>query len=376
MITGASGFIGTRVVALLNRELGDEENGGVPQLPGMVHVLVRATSDLMPLAQASRNLRVNDRVRFCFSDLGSLEDLRRVVSPQTTVVLHVAAQGGDWGRRGDFVTANETGTENLIRVLREQCPRLRRFVHVSTVDVYPHALRPAQCSEEVAPVTDSHYPYTVTKAESERIVMRSGLPEWCILRPAVVYGPRSYSWGYQEAQILARGGGVFIDGSNYRSGAVYVDDVADAIVRAARAPVERIQGKIMNLADPQGAGTWKEFYDRISDALGRPRVRWSVPRWLALALAWLLESLYTLCRWYDERPFFTFFLLRLIGQDQDWPIEAAHEALGWKPSMPFEVGMHATTEWLREVVLPSSDLQLPVVGAEQMQDAGQTTKDE
>ena len=35
-----------------------------------------------------------------------------------------------------------------------------------------------------------------------------------IVRPAVVYGPYSYTWGLQEAILINQGKGVLIDGAN------------------------------------------------------------------------------------------------------------------------------------------------------------------
>jgi len=222
----------------------------------------------------------------------------------------------------------------------QQCPNLKRFLHVSTVDVYPHLL-PKDCHENVEPVTKSKYHYTHTKAKAERIVTASELL-WTIIRPAVVYGPHSYTWGLQEAILINQGKGVLIDGANYKSGAIYIDDLVEAIILGSRSPVS--VGRKYNACDPT-SGTWKEFYDGIADAIGKPRVKFSIPFWVAWVATFLMEFIWRLFN-FQNRPLLTFFLLRLIAYDQDWPIFRAQEDFGWVPRTQLKDGMEKMTNWL------------------------------
>ena len=193
-------------------------------------------------------------------------------------------------------------------------------------------------------------------------------PIGTIVRPAVVYGPYSYTWGLQEAILINQGKGVLIDGANYKvtltnysvyntnimnrqSGAIYVDDLVEAIILASRSPVAL--GRKYNACDPT-SGTWKEFYDGIADSLGKPRVTFSIPFWLAWIVTFVLEFIWRLLR-FEDRPLLTFFLLRLVGNDQDWPISRAQEDFGWVPRTSLKEGMDKMMQWLHKTNLYADD---------------------
>jgi nucleoside-diphosphate-sugar epimerase len=186
LLTGGSGFIGCRVAAQLD-ELVD-----ATICPGTLIVLIRKTSNIASLLECTPRLQAVKKLKLIESDLADLQTLSRVVPSYVSVVIHSAAEGGDWGPRQVFVNSNEVGTANLVDVVTKKCTHLRRFVHVSSVDVYPHNVKPSLCFEDVPIVDHSNYGYTHTKAAAERIVMQQlNSCEWTILRPAVVYGPGS-----------------------------------------------------------------------------------------------------------------------------------------------------------------------------------------
>ena len=167
-----------------------------------------------------------------------------------------------------------------------------------------------------------------------------------ILRPAVVYGERSYSWGLQEARIINKGWGFLVDGSNFKSGATHVDDVVDCIFLAYQKPNISI-GEIYNVCDPNSP-TWKQYFDVISDGIQKKRVNWSIPFWFAYIIAYLFELIYHWMGWLDDRPLLTLFALYLVGRGQDWPSDKAIKQLGWKPKIKFEDGMKEVIEWLKQ----------------------------
>jgi nucleoside-diphosphate-sugar epimerase len=144
-----------------------------------------------------------------------------------------------------------------------------------------------------------------------------------------------------------------IEGSYFVSGAVYVDDVAEAVIKACYLSSARTNRKIFNLADPVKSRTWRKFYEELSKGLDLVTLDsvfiFSVPHFLAVLIAYILEFIYRLFGWYhNTRPLMTHFLLRLVGQDQDWPIAAAERDLHWRPRTPFKTGMERTVQWLAQ----------------------------
>lgn len=288
---------------------------------------------------------------------GSLEDadfVFREISPSVEFIYHVAAQGRDWGPWNDYYNANVVVTQNLLNAAILNCTSLSRFLHVSTVDVYGTSRPTIECDEEVYVSSKRHAFYSTTKVLAERAVMRAyfdkNLPV-TILRPAVVFGPGSWSWGLEEAQLMYKGQGVLIDRGKATCGAIFIDDVVRAMPMAAQSP--NTIGKIYNLSDNANV-PWKQYFDSMADGLGLPRVKRSVPYWLAYSIAWASEWVYWLLR-RKNRPVLTLFVLALIGRDQKYPVVKALQDFGWKPQVPFSDAMTRTTQWLLRTELYKRD---------------------
>lgn len=284
---------------------------------------------------------------------GSLEDadfISREVSPSVEYIYHVAAQGRDWGPWSEYYNANVVVTQNLLTAAICNCENLIRFLHVSTVDVYGSSTPTSECHEDIYVSSKRHAYYSTTKVLAERAVMRAfydkNLPV-TIVRPSVVFGPGSWSWGLEEAQLMYQGKGVLIDGGKATCGAIFIDDLVRAIPMAATSP--NTIGKVYNLADNTNV-PWRLYFDTMADGLSLPRVKRSVPYWLAYTIAWASEWIYWIFR-RKNRPVLTLFVLALIGRDQKYPTERALNDFGWKPQTPFQEAMQRTTRWLLDTKL-------------------------
>lgn len=91
----------------------------------------------------------------------------------------------------------------------------------------------------------------------------------------------------------------------------------------------------------------RDRYNALADGLALRRPRWSIPRHVAVLVAWLLELLWQLFRWHS-RPLLTLFVLNLIARDQRYPTQRAQRDLDWKPKVPFREGMREVVQWLQE----------------------------
>lgn len=167
--------------------------------------------------------------------VGDLDDehaLGRLVEG-ADVVYHCAAAMG----KNDPETSwrvNVTGTERLARIASQA--GIRRFVYVSSIAVFSGTRTPDDTfTEETQPQDiDSLNQYAATKYRGEErvreVCARSGVA-FTIIRPTNVYGPWSRPWFLQLVGAVrwlpAAVGQMPVD-------VVYVDDVARALVQAAR----------------------------------------------------------------------------------------------------------------------------------------------
>jgi nucleoside-diphosphate-sugar epimerase len=118
--------------------------------------------------------------------------------------------------------------------------------------------------------------------------------------------------------LPANGRGMFIP--------IFVDDLVDAIVRAAEA--EASAGQVFNVTGGQAFET-RAFFGYYSRMLGRgaPRV---APTSVAVALASAVSG-----------------ASKLVGRPSDVSIDKARHLLGWEPAVDLDEGMRRTEAWLR-----------------------------
>ena len=239
LLTGATGFIGSRVLARLTAQ-GEQ-----------VRVLVRPAT--LARAEVASGLARYPQVEIVAADLGDDEAVARATSG-VDVVFHLAWQ---WKRSrevdddasphpGDRADAQliEQNLEAARRLLAaSSAHRVRRVVFTSSVAVYgpPAAIRKLPITED-SDVIQGDYEnvpfiqyYMAPKIAIEHMIRsyarQCGL-EYVILRPSVVYGPRAPFAERLVRKTLAAPRWVPPDSSSGKWQMVHVDDVAQAVVLA------------------------------------------------------------------------------------------------------------------------------------------------
>ena len=322
LITGASGFLGGRLAQLLATQGED------------ITILARKTSQL-------EHLNHLPNIRIAPGDLTDLASLA-VAAQNATRILHCAACSTDWAPWNTYYAANVIGTQNLLAAAL-QAPRLERFVHISTTDVYGY---PATPCNEAHPTRDAGLPYNQTKILGEQAVWQAhrqhGLPI-TVLRPATIYGPRGKDFTVEIATLLRQRFMATIDGGRAPGGFAYVDNVAEAILAASTHP--GTVGEAFNLADGTEA-TWATYLALFAKALG------TRPPWIdlslsaATALARTLEAPWRLFH-LKSRPLLTRHAVKLLALNQEFPTTKAKETFGFSPKVSLEEGIDRSAAWLK-----------------------------
>lgn len=203
LVTGATGFIGSRLCELLSLE---------HRLP--YRALVRDFARAARIARLDTELVAGDML-----DAGSLA--RAVEGCDAVINL---AHGDD--------QSAEKQTAHLVDACTRA--RVRRFVHVSSMAVHGPSPKPPVLTESTAPIERWGEAYSDAKAAAEAVVTaagKRGTLATVILRPTIVYGP--YSFFVTPIVHDARAGRIsMIDGGRGVCNAVYVDDVCEAIMAA------------------------------------------------------------------------------------------------------------------------------------------------
>lgn len=322
LVTGASGFLGGRLAEMLAAR-------GEP-----VRVLARRAADLAHLSHLKIQI-----VRGGLTDVAALADAVRGVR----VIYHCAACSTDWAAPATYVEANVAGTQTLLEAAAGAA-RLERFVHVSTTDVYGYPL--AVCEED-GPTRDRGLPYNRTKLQGEQAVWRAhreqGLPI-TVVRPATIYGPRGKAFVTDFEELLRQRLMLLVDGGRARGGFTYVDNVAQAMIDAARSPAA--VGRAYNLSDGTDA-TWEGYTSALADALGYARPWLRLPFSVAMAAAYVMEAPFLVLP-LRGRPLLTRHAVYLLGRDQEFPATRALQEFGFAPRVSFEEGIARSVAWLRQ----------------------------
>ena len=330
LLTGATGFIGGRLAVRLAAE------------GRAARCLVRPHADTSRLVSLGVELAVGDITR---------PDTLRGAMAGVSHVVHCAAMVSDWATVAEIEAANVSGTRNLL--LACAAADVKRFVHLSTTDVYGHPAGNGTIEESHRPAGFSNW-YAETKQRAEAEVLRSSSFQTVLLRPATVYGPGSKEVVGEIAKAIRRRQMLLIDRGRPIAGLCFVENLIDAAMLAL--DHEMAPGEIFNVTDGLPV-TWRQFTDDLAAGLGCAGPRLSLPYGLALALGAALEEAYRLARRSTGLTLPALLsrqAVQVLGRDQSFSNERARRMLGWKPRVGYREGMESTLRWLGDEHLASS----------------------
>jgi nucleoside-diphosphate-sugar epimerase len=317
LVTGASGFLGSSLVAILCER-------GV-----RVRALVRPTSDLRRLSGLGAEI-----VRGDVCDLAALREAAR----GQQVVFHAAAKVPDWGPRREFFRANLDGTRNLVAACQDAS--VERLVHVSSMTVLGLPRQGAAVDEQSPYDPSPHDACTTSKIEAEKLVLQAngqrGLSTVAV-RPGAIWGPGDPSVAPRIAALLRRRRAVYIGRASNQLALSHVDNLILGLRLAAETPAAA--GQVYHLTDGE-AVTAREVIDGLAALLGKARPRWSVPFFVIYLAAATMEGVARLlCR--RSPPPFTRYGVRLMASDCRYDNRKAERELGFRPTVSFRQGLAA-----------------------------------
>ena len=307
LVTGAGGFIGSHLVEALVRAGAN------------VRAFVRYTSRGEHGWLEAGEPEIVRELEIFRGDLVNPEAVAGAVAGRE-IVLHLGALipiPYSYRHPREFVTANVTGTLNVLEAARRQ--EVSRVVHTSTSEVYGTA--------QTVPITEDHplhpqSPYAATKVGADQLALsyqRSFGTPVMIVRPFNTFGPRQSARAVIPTivtQALSRDQ-IELGATDPTRDFLYVADNVAGIMRCGLA--EGVDGEVINL------GTGVE----VSIGEVARRVLRLLDREVPVALD---ESR---LRPPDSE------VERLVADTQK-----AKELLQWEPEVDLDEGLRRTIDWL------------------------------
>ena len=331
LVTGATGFIGSRLVAALASSGTDVRalcrSGRLPEAP-CVPILSRDALDRITV------------VRGDLSDADSLA----AACEGCARVYHLAGYARNWAPTAK--TYHEVNVEGLRRVLVATAPSAARIVWTSTMMTLEPS-QPGNVNDEATPRATPYFTeYERSKAAAEQVAAEAAAAgrQIVIANPSRVFGPGPLTEGNALARIIDqydRGRApVLLAGGRNVANYVFVEDV----VRGLQQAMERGRPSERYLLGGPNASL-KEFFDTI-DRISEKR-HWQFP--IRRPGAMLYAQFHLLrARWFGVYPEVTPPWVRVFLTDWAYSTAKAERELGYQFTSLTE-GVQRTYDWLQEV---------------------------
>ena len=321
LITGATGLVGSHVAERARRD------------GWRVRALVRSEQGTELLRDLGVELSIGD-----MADPASLA----AAVAGATVIVHCAAKVGDWGPIDGYRAVNVHGLQALLRAA-EQGGALQRFVHISSLGVYP--ARDHYGTDEGEPPDSTGIDgYTRTKVEAEQLVLDHAaqvkLPA-VVLRPGFIYGPRDRTVLPKLMERLRSGKFAYLGTPEKLMNNTFIGNLVDAVFLSL--DCDAAVGRVYNITDGRLV-TKKEFMETIVRTANYPTPSLVIPLTAARTLARVLEGLYRLLG-KREAPLLSSARIKFLGLNLDYCIDRARRELRYEPQTDFAEAMPRTVQW-------------------------------
>ncbi len=313
LVTGASGFVGRRLVTTLARK----DNYLVT---GTIRGKNTTPVDAVKLLQAA--------------DLSPKTDWSEALS-SVDVVVHAAARvhvmnEAETDPLAVFRKVNVQGTLNLAR--QAVTAGVKRFIFISSIKVNGEGTVPGKAYTAMG-VPAPADPYGVSKMEAEEglraLAITSGL-EVVIIRPVLVYGPGVKANFLSMMRWLDKGVLLPFGAISNRRSLVALDNLVDLIMTTLAHSSAANQTFLVS--DDEDLST-TELLRRMGKALGKPARLLPVPSWLLKLVAAMIGK--------------KALSQRLFGSLQV-DISKTRELLNWAPPVSVDEALHKTAKHFLE----------------------------
>jgi nucleoside-diphosphate-sugar epimerase/MoaA/NifB/PqqE/SkfB family radical SAM enzyme len=325
LITGASGFLGGRLVNTFTKQ------------NKKVRIFARKGSNLSNLDLSNVEVRVGD-----LSDTNSIHGLMDDID----IVFHCAAKIG-LGRTEDFNSTNIDGTDNLLQeAVRAD---VDRFIHISSIAVMSEYLDHLGSNEDEPYAQWWSEPYTPSKIEAEKVALRyskNGHLNVLVIRPGWIWGPGDINT-FNIGKAVIAGLAPCVGSGNNILPLTYIDNLIHALLLVQNKPC--VSGDIFIINDDQDV-TQKQLVQAFVDRLNPSAKSISIPFQLAYKIAHTYELINKVTLWRLSTTLSRFNTC-IAAKNLKFSVEKAKRILDFDPPIDFNMAINETIKWFYDMYL-------------------------
>jgi len=342
LITGAPGWLGTRLVRVLLEGLPDVPTLSEPDQTRGIRCLVAPDLDKSALRELSARVEITE---------GDLRDPKTVSAlvedAQGATLFHCAGVVHPRGGTKEFFGVNVDGTRNLLEAAENA--GVRRAVVVSSNSPFGFNANRDDCFDEHSPY-NPYMNYGRSKMLMEQVVhtyQARGKMETVIVRPTWFYGPDQPPRQTRFFRMIRRGKAPIVGSGENRRSLAYVDSVCQALLLCERIPAANGQAYWIADRRPYTMNEIVDTVERLMETefgLTVAHKRMRVPS-LTSDVARLADKLIQSLGLYHQE----IHVLSEMNGTIACSIAKAERELGYQPAVELEEGMRRSLAWcLRE----------------------------
>ena len=320
LVTGATGFLGSRLIEKLNS--------------------LNYINEIIATGRKLRRTHIveSQKIKYILGDLSDKVFVNQITS-EVDILINCASLSSPWGTYLDFEKANIHTQINLIEACKTN--KVKKIIYISSPGVYYEFKDIIGISEkDPLPKTFVNH-YAKTKFLAEELLKSSKLP-YVILRPKAIIGrgdqvivPRLIK-AYDEQKLKIVGNGKnLID-------LTPVSNVVDAIILAINN--DKAINQTFNLSNGKPVKLW-DVVNYVLKKLDRSIVTKKVPFWIAYIVSHLYELNSKVFN--TGEPATTRYSIGVLAKSFTLNIQKANNVLKYVPNQTTEEAIEEFLKWYK-----------------------------
>lgn len=307
MVTGVSGFVGSRLASKLSKN---------HKVFGLVREFAKNKRDLPK------------KITLIKGDLNNYQSLDKALKNIDVVFHSAAALPYHNLNTKEYFRVNKEGTANMVKAAIKN--KVKKFIHVSTVGVY------AKTQQQDA--------YSKSKLEAEEEIksaVKKGL-RCVIIRPTIAYGPGDLRPGFLDLfRIINKNLLITISGGTNHFHTVYIDNLIDGLLLAMTNPKAINEDFIIgDLPVPRMIDILKI----MAKLQQKSPFKLNIPHPLAIMVGRTFDAL----KGIGVPQILNTRRVAFLSDERIFDIQKAQKTIGYKPKISLKIGLEKTLAWYKQ----------------------------